>query len=84
MRLKLMLMPFAMAKMLLIGGIMEHIEQAGVHSGDSSCTLPPFSLSVVVQEAISIESNATNGFGIGRGGFGECTICNSGVMIFMF
>ena len=28
----------------LIGGIMEHIEQAGVHSGDSGCSLPPFSL----------------------------------------
>ena len=34
---------------VLIGAIMEHIEQAGVHSGDSACTLPPFSLSVVVQ-----------------------------------
>ncbi len=30
---------------VLIGGIMEHIEQAGVHSGDSSCSLPPTSLS---------------------------------------
>ncbi len=28
-----------------IGGVMEHIEQAGVHSGDSACSLPPFSLS---------------------------------------
>ena len=37
-------------KNVLIGGIMEHIEQAGVHSGDSACTLPPFSLSVVVQQ----------------------------------
>ena len=36
-------------KDVLIGAIMEHIEQAGVHSGDSACTLPPFSLSVVVQ-----------------------------------
>lgn len=35
---------------VLIGGIMEHIEEAGVHSGDSACTLPPFSLSVVVQQ----------------------------------
>ncbi|MDF1757296.1 MAG: carbamoyl-phosphate synthase large subunit [Legionellaceae bacterium] len=35
---------------VLIGGIMEHIEQAGVHSGDSACTLPPFSLSVVVAQ----------------------------------
>jgi carbamoyl-phosphate synthase large subunit len=32
-------------KQVVIGGIMEHIEQAGVHSGDSACSLPPFSLS---------------------------------------
>ena len=32
-------------KDVLIGGIMEHIEQAGVHSGDSACSLPPYSLS---------------------------------------
>lgn len=37
-------------KELMFGGIMEHIEQAGIHSGDSACTLPPFSLSVVVQQ----------------------------------
>ncbi|GGK05487.1 carbamoyl-phosphate synthase large subunit [Luteimonas terricola] len=30
---------------VLIGGLMEHIEEAGVHSGDSSCSLPPYSLS---------------------------------------
>lgn len=35
---------------VMIGAIMEHIEQAGIHSGDSACTLPPFSLSVVVQQ----------------------------------
>ncbi|HXO65433.1 MAG TPA: carbamoyl-phosphate synthase large subunit [Steroidobacteraceae bacterium] len=34
---------------VLIGGIMEHIEQAGVHSGDSGCSLPPNSLSREVQ-----------------------------------
>lgn len=37
-------------KEVLIGAIMEHIEQAGVHSGDSTCSLPPFSLSIVVQQ----------------------------------
>lgn len=37
-------------KDVLIGAIMEHIEQAGIHSGDSACTLPPFSISVVVQQ----------------------------------
>ncbi len=40
-------------KDVLIGAIMEHIEQAGIHSGDSACTLPPFSLSVVVQQDLS-------------------------------
>lgn len=34
---------------VLIGGLMEHIEEAGVHSGDSSCSLPPYSLSPVTQ-----------------------------------
>jgi len=37
---------------VLIGGIMEHIEQAGVHSGDSACSLPPYSLSADVQDEI--------------------------------
>ncbi len=40
-------------KHVLIGAIMEHIEQAGVHSGDSACTLPPFSLSSVVQQDLA-------------------------------
>ncbi len=35
---------------VLIGGIMEHIEQAGVHSGDSACSLPPYTLGVAVQD----------------------------------
>jgi len=34
---------------VLIGGVMEHIEEAGVHSGDSSCSLPPYSLSAKTQ-----------------------------------
>ncbi|AND68583.1 carbamoyl phosphate synthase large subunit [Dyella thiooxydans] len=37
---------------VLIGGIMEHIEEAGVHSGDSSCSLPPYSLSGEVQNEL--------------------------------
>ena len=37
---------------VLIGGIMEHIEQAGVHSGDSGCSLPPFSLKVETQREL--------------------------------
>jgi carbamoyl-phosphate synthase large subunit len=39
-------------KHVLIGGIMEHIEQAGVHSGDSACSLPPYSLSAEIQDEI--------------------------------
>ncbi|MFZ5663549.1 MAG: carbamoyl-phosphate synthase large subunit [Pseudomonadota bacterium] len=37
---------------VLIGGIMEHIEEAGVHSGDSSCSLPPYSLSPATQDRL--------------------------------
>ncbi len=37
---------------VLIGGIMQHIEQAGVHSGDSACSLPPYGLSQQVQDAM--------------------------------
>jgi len=37
---------------VLIGGVMEHIEEAGVHSGDSSCSLPPFSLSADIQNEL--------------------------------
>jgi len=37
---------------VLIGGIMEHIEQAGVHSGDSACSLPPYTLSQEVQDQL--------------------------------
>jgi carbamoyl-phosphate synthase large subunit len=37
---------------VLIGGIMEHIEQAGVHSGDSACSLPPHSLSPALQQEL--------------------------------
>ena len=39
-------------KDVIIGGIMEHIEQAGVHSGDSACSLPPFSLSKALQDEL--------------------------------
>ena len=37
---------------VLIGGVMEHIEEAGVHSGDSSCSLPPYSLSAKTQDEL--------------------------------
>jgi carbamoyl-phosphate synthase large subunit len=43
---------------VIIGGIMEHIEQAGVHSGDSACSLPPFSLSTALQEELRRQTHA--------------------------
>ena len=46
----------ATASDVLIGGIMEHIEQAGVHSGDSSCSLPPYSLSAELQEELRAQT----------------------------
>ena len=39
-------------KQVVIGGIMQHIEEAGVHSGDSACTLPAYSLSKEIQDVI--------------------------------
>jgi carbamoyl-phosphate synthase large subunit len=39
-------------KQVIIGGIMEHIEQAGVHSGDSACSLPPYTLSPALQDEL--------------------------------
>ena len=40
-----MLMRSATATDVHVAGIMQHIEEAGVHSGDSACSLPPYSLS---------------------------------------
>ncbi|MBL8514658.1 MAG: carbamoyl-phosphate synthase large subunit, partial [Betaproteobacteria bacterium] len=45
-------------KDVVIGGIMEHIEQAGVHSGDSACSLPPFSLSTELQDELTRQTVA--------------------------
>ncbi|MBV9658513.1 MAG: carbamoyl-phosphate synthase large subunit, partial [Verrucomicrobia bacterium] len=42
----------------VIGAIMEHIEQAGIHSGDSACVIPPFSLSEKVRAAIATATRA--------------------------
>jgi carbamoyl-phosphate synthase large subunit len=37
---------------VLIGGLMEHIEQAGVHSGDSACSIPPYDLPMHIQDQL--------------------------------
>jgi carbamoyl-phosphate synthase large subunit len=55
-------------KRTFIGGVMEHIEQAGVHSGDSACSLPPFSLSPatikLLKEQTSQMARALNVIGL--------------------
>ena len=45
-------------KEVVIGGIMQHVEQAGIHSGDSGCSLPPYSLSAEVQDEIRRQTKA--------------------------
>ena len=37
---------------VVVGGVMEHIEQAGIHSGDSACSLPPYSVPMHIQDEI--------------------------------
>ncbi|OOF69904.1 carbamoyl-phosphate synthase large subunit [Rodentibacter caecimuris] len=43
---------------VVIGGIMQHVEQAGIHSGDSACSLPPYSLSNEIQDEIRRQTKA--------------------------
>ena len=45
-------------KRVFIGGVMEHIEQAGVHSGDSACSLPPYSLSAATVTELKAQTAA--------------------------
>ena len=43
---------------VVIGGVMEHIEEAGVHSGDSACSLPPHSISREITQEIIRQTRA--------------------------
>ena len=45
-------------EIVVVGAVMEHIEQAGVHSGDSACTIPPYSLAADVVEEICRQTHA--------------------------
>ena len=50
---------------LLVGGILEHIEEAGVHSGDSACTVPPVTLSRALEhEVIEVAGRIARGLGV--------------------
>jgi Carbamoylphosphate synthase large subunit (split gene in MJ) len=42
----------------VVGGIMEHIEEAGIHSGDSACVLPPYTLSPAIIQEITAATKA--------------------------
>ena len=70
---------------VLIGGVMEHIEEAGVHSGDSSCSLPPYSLSadtqarlreqvIALARALEVVGLMNTQFAVQTDGEGEDTI----------
>jgi carbamoyl-phosphate synthase large subunit len=70
---------------VFIGGVMEHIEQAGVHSGDSACCLPPYSLddaivaeikrqTAVMAEALQVIGLMNVQFAIQKNAAGESTI----------
>lgn len=43
---------------VMIGGIMEHVEAAGIHSGDSACSLPPYTLSQALQDELRKQTSA--------------------------
>jgi carbamoyl-phosphate synthase large subunit len=72
-------------KRVYIGGVMEHIEQAGVHSGDSACSLPPYSLEsdlvIEIQEQTAQMARALHvvglmnvQFAVQRDGDGRATV----------
>ena len=49
-------------KKVIVAGIMEHIEEAGIHSGDPTCTLPPYSLSDKIIQDIKTNKEISNCF----------------------
>ena len=61
---------------VLIGGIMEHIEKAGIHSGDSACSLPPYGLSPMIQDKLRDQMRRL-AKALNVDWFDECAICNS-------
>jgi carbamoyl-phosphate synthase large subunit len=69
---------------VFIGGVMEHIEQAGVHSGDSACSLPPYSLSTATVEHIKHQTrqmaSALNVVGLMNVQFAVQTIDNKDII----
>jgi len=67
---------------VLIGGIMEHIEQAGVHSGDSACSIPPHSLSEHIQDEMRVQMKMM-GLELGVVGLMNCQFALRGEDIYI-
>ncbi len=67
---------------VLVAGIMEHIEQAGVHSGDSACCLPPYSLSAHIQEELRRQTKKL-GKALGVVGLMNCQFAVQGKDIYV-
>ncbi len=67
---------------VLVAGIMEHIEQAGVHSGDSACCLPPYSLPMEIQTRLRQQTEAL-GKALGVVGLMNCQFAVQGADIFV-
>ncbi len=64
-------------KDVFIAGVMEHIEEAGIHSGDSACSLPPYSLKAPVIAEIETQTQRT-GAGARRRRPHECAVRHQG------
>ena len=60
-----------------VAGVMEHIEEAGIHSGDSACSLPPYTLSPATVTELKVETEA-HGQGARRGRADERAIRHQG------
>ncbi len=67
---------------ILVAGLMEHIEQAGVHSGDSACCLPPYSLPIAVQEELRRQTQVL-GKALGVIGLMNCQFAVQGEDIYV-
>jgi carbamoyl-phosphate synthase large subunit len=62
---------------VVIGGVMQHIEEAGIHSGDSACVLPPYKISSYHLHTIQ-EYTEKLGYGAGRARADECPVRHQG------
>jgi len=76
MRPKLMLMQPAMVTDVLVGAIMEHLEEAGIHSGDSTCFIPAQNISESMLAKIAEQTKAI-GLGLENQGMLQHTVCSA-------